>query len=494
MGVTPHYMTSPPDVSPTDETSGVRSAYGSRMTHENASSLRSIARALAAASLGFGLIQLDVTIVNVALPRIGATLHAPVDVLQWVVDAYALVFAVLLLSAGVLGDRFGARRVFRAGLAVFALASLGCGLAQGAMVLIAMRALQGAGAAAMLPASLALLNHACHHDGRLRARAVGLWTAAGGVTIAAGPLIGGLLIAAGSWRTIFLVNLPICILGAWLTAHVDETERAPRAPHLDFAGQALAIAALTGLTGGVIELRPLGLSHPLVLGGFAVALVAGAAFIRCEARSRAPMLPLRFFHLPSFAPAVGFGILANLTYYGIVFVLSLYLQRVLGYSAFAAGLAYLPLTATFIVSNVASGWLAGRAGTRRPMIAGALVGAAGFALLLGLGPGTGYLRMLPGFALIPLGMGLAVPAMTTTILSAVDKSASGVAAAVLNAARQAGGAVGVALFGAFAANGHIVGGLHAGVLTATAAMLAAAALATWGIRDRQAAALRPERA
>lgn len=478
--------------------SDARSLYRPRMTDENASSMRGVGRgvgaALAAASLGFGLIQLDVTIVNVALPRIGTELHAPVDMLQWVVDAYALVFAVLLLSAGVLGDRFGARRIFRAGLALFALASLGCGFAPGTGALIAMRAVQGAGAAAMLPASLALLNHACHHDGRLRARAVGLWTAAGGVTIAAGPLIGGLLIAAGSWRTIFLVNLPICVVGAWLTTRVDEIERAPRAPHLDLAGQVLAIAALTGLTGGVIELRPLGLDHPLVLGGFAVALIAGTAFVRCEARSPAPMLPLSLFRLPSFSPAVGFGVLANLTYYGIVFVLSLYLQRVLGYSAFAAGLAYLPLTATFIVSNVASGWVMGRAGTRRPMIAGALVGAAGFALLLGLGAGTPYWRMLPGFALIPLGMGLAVPAMTTTILSAVDKTASGVAAAVLNAARQAGGAIGVALFGAFAGNGHIVAGVHAAVLTAVAAMLTAAGLAAWGIADHRTIALRPERA
>src|SRR5579863_1854449 len=261
-------------------------AYGPCMTTEKTLSLRPIAGALTVASLGFGLIQLDVTIVNVALPRIGATLGAPVDALQWVVDAYALVFAVLLLTGGLLGDRFGARRLFRIGLGVFALASLGCGTAPNAGLLIAMRALQGIGAAAMLPSSLALLNHACHHDARLRARAVGLWTAAGGVTIAAGPLIGGMLIAAGSWRTIFLVNLPLCAVGAWLTAQVDETERAVRVAHLDLAGQALAIMALAGFTGGVIELRPLGALHPIVIGGFVLALVAGAAFVRCEARSR----------------------------------------------------------------------------------------------------------------------------------------------------------------------------------------------------------------
>jgi DHA2 family methylenomycin A resistance protein-like MFS transporter len=200
------------------------------------------------------------------------------------------------------------------------------------------------------------------------------------------------------------------------------------------------------------------------------------------------MLPLGLFRRPRFAPAVAFGVLANLTYYGVVFVLTLYLQRVLGYGPFAAGLAYLPLTASFIVSNVASGWIIGRFGTRRPMIVGALVDAAGFALLLALGPATPYLRMLPGFALIPLGMGLAIPSVTTTILSAVDKTMSGVAAAVLNAARQAGGAVGVALFGAFAGSGDIVAGLHAAVLIAILAMLSAAGLATWAIREPRTAA------
>ena len=474
----------------------VGATYGARMTTAKPTSLRPIAGALAAASIGFALIQLDVTIVNVALPRIGAMLSAPVDALQWVVDAYALVFSSLLLSAGVLGDRFGGRRIYLAGLAIFALASLGCSVAPDAGLLIAARALQGIGAAAMLPASLTLLNHACHHDERLRARAVGLWTAAGGVTIGAGPLIGGMLVAAASWRLIFLVNLPLCALGWWLAARLPEAARAPRAPHLDFAGQVLAITALAGLTGGVIELRPLGLFHPLVIGAFVSALVAGAAFVRCEARSRAPMLPLRFFRLPSFGPAVAFGVFANLTYYGIVFVLTLYLQRVLGYDAFTAGLAYLPLTATFIVSNVASGWVMGRFGTRRPMIVGALVGAGGFALLLALGPRTPYLQMVPGFALIPLGMGLAVPAMTTTILASVDKSASGVAAAVLNAARQAGGAVGVALFGAFAgdAPGQVIGGLHVSALTSVAMLVIAASLAVRGVRRGRTPATAAERA
>src|SRR5580698_6459777 len=176
-----------------------------------------LARIVATVSVGFVVTQLDVTIVNIALANIGADLHANVAGLQWIVDAYALAFAVLMLSAGVLGDRLGTRRMFAFGIALFALASLACGLATNATTLVAARALQGIGAAAMLPNSLALLNQACRHDPKLRARAVGLWTAAGAVSIAAGPVIGGLLIAAFGWRSIFLVNLPLCAAGLLAT-------------------------------------------------------------------------------------------------------------------------------------------------------------------------------------------------------------------------------------------------------------------------------------
>ena len=429
-----------------------------------------------ATSFGFALIQLDVTIVNVALPRIGESLQTGIAGLQWVVDAYALVFAALLLTAGFLGDRFGARKVYLSGLALFALASLACGVAPDAEWLVAGRVLQGVGAAAMLPASLTLLNHAAGHDAKLRAKAVGWWTAAGSITIAAGPVVGGLTLAVARGRMIFLVNLPICLIGALLTLRVPETERR-QGGGFDFLGQILGIVALAALVGAIIEGKPLGVGSPRVLALFAAGVAAGIGFVVAESRVASPMLPLKLFRAPGFAVCVVYGMATNLTYYGIVFVLSLYLQKTLGYSPAQAGLAFLPLTATFFIVNVASGTLVGRWGSRPPMVGGALVDAAGFALLLTLGPHAGFAALVVPFVLTPAGMGTGVPAMTTAVLAGVDKALSGVASATLNAARQAGGAMGVALFGALAGEGHVVAGLHAAAMIAAGLLVAVAVAA-----------------
>jgi DHA2 family methylenomycin A resistance protein-like MFS transporter len=338
----------------------------------------------------------------------------------------------------------------------------------------------------MLPCSLALLNHATAHEHAVRARAVGWWTASGAIAIAAGPIIGGLLMSFTSWRSIFFVNVPICVVGAWLTWRVPETERKAHDGRFDLRGQVLAILALTGLTMMVIEAKPLGWTHPLVLACAGVALLTAPLFVWAESRSAAPMLPLRFFKAPGFSVAVTYGVIVNLTYYGIVFLLSLYLQRVHGYSALRTGLAYLPLTATFFGVNIFSGWLVGRTGARLPMVLGALIDAAGFGLLLLLDAGSPYLLMLPAFALLPSGMGLGVPAMTTTVLSAVEKQASGTASGVLNAARQAAGAIGVALFGSLAGNSNdmVVHGLHQSAWIALVMLVLAAVLAWRGIRAR----------
>jgi len=457
-----------------------------------------ISRIVATVSVGFVVTQLDVTIVNIALAKIGGDLHADVTGLQWIVDAYALAFSVLMLSAGVLGDRLGARRMYAVGIVIFALASLACGLAFDATMLVAARALQGIGAAAMLPNSLALLNEACGHDPKLRARAVGLWTAAGAVSIAAGPVIGGLLIAGFGWRSIFLVNLPICAAGlfatfAWVprpdaTAVPNTTvpgnaqstaQAAPQPRSVDLPGQLLAIVALTAFTGAVIEGRPLGLSHPLVAGGFILAVIAVIAFVTVEARVATPMLPLSLFRKRTFSAAVLFGICVNLTYYGMVFVLSLYLQHVRGYTPLEAGLAFLPLTGGFLASNVLSGWVVGRYGVRMPMICGALTAALGYGLLHLVGATTPLIGLLVPFLLIPSGMGLAVPAMTTAVLASVERQRAGTASAVLNTARQAGGAVGVAAFGALvsgAGAAHIVFGMQVATAISTGLLLAALVL------------------
>jgi DHA2 family methylenomycin A resistance protein-like MFS transporter len=451
-----------------------------------------LARIVATVSVGFVVTQLDVTIVNIALAHPAGDLHLPVAGLQWVVDAYTLAFAVLMLSAGALGDRFGTRRLYAAGLVLFAFASLACGAAVAPAMLIAARALQGVGAAAMLPNSLALLNDACRHDPRLRARAVGWWTAAGSIAIAAGPVVGGLLIAAWGWRGIFLVNLPLCAAGlaatfAWVPARRGAaTPAIPATPArsasaLDLRGQLVAIAMLTALTAAVIEWRPLGFAHPVVAGGFAGAALAAFAFVAIESRAATPMLPLSLFRRRTFSAAVLFGICVNLTYYGTVFVLALYLQRVRGESALQAGLAFLPLTGGFLLSNLASGRAVARRGPRAPMLAGALVAALGYGALHGVDGSTPLPLLLVPFLLIPAGMGFAVPAMTTAVLASVEQERAGIASAVLNTARQAGGAMGVAAFGALADGGggawQTVVGLHVETAVSAGLLVAAALLA-----------------
>ncbi len=450
----------------------------------NITTLRSIRPYVVATSFGFALVQLDVTIVNVALPRIAEALDTNIAGLQWVVDSYALCFAALLLSAGFLGDRFGARRVYLAGLAIFAAASLLCGCAFNAAAMIVARALQGVGAAAMMSCSLSLLNHAAERNPGVRAQAVGWWTASGSIAIAAGPIVGGLLLGLSGWRSIFLVNLPICAIAALLTLRVDETVIANRQGGFDLTGQALAIIALISVTAAIIEARPLGLYSALVWGSAVAGFAAGAMFFVAEKRSQHPMMPIGLFANRTFCAAVAYGVIANLTYYGIVFLLSLYLQRVLSYGPVQTGFAYLPLTATFFVVNIFSGWWVGRSGSRLPMAVGALIDASGFAVLLLLSARAGLATMLLAFALLPAGMGLGVPAMTTAVLASVDKQVSGRAAGALNAARQAGGAIGVAVFGAMAAGGgtdDIVTGLHRSALLAIVLLLLAALIAHFGL-------------
>jgi MFS transporter, DHA2 family, methylenomycin A resistance protein len=426
----------------------------------------------AAASFGFLVTQLDVTIVNVALDAIGDAFDAPTAQLQWVVDAYVLALAAMLLSAGAVGDRVGPKRAFLAGLVLFGLASAACGFASGPLGLILARVAQGAAGALLIPPSLALIAHAAHGDDRRRAAAVGWWTAAGGVSIAAGPVLGGLLVETLGWRWVFFVNLPLCAIGAVLALLVaPATPAKPRVP-FDLPGQALAVAAVTLLVGGLIEGGHRGWS-----GAPLAALVAGlvlvVAFVVFERHARHPAMPLSVFRSRPAWSAVVVGSALNFTYYGLIFVLGLFMLRTLHWTPGKAGLAFLPLTATFIVSNLASGSLVGRLGARGVTSAGVLIAACGYALTARLGSDSGVLDMLPGFALIPGGMGLAVPALTSGLLANVDRHDAGAASGVLNACRQVGGAAGVAIFGALAGAG-IATGLRTSAIVATAMLVAAA--------------------
>ncbi|RFM31129.1 MFS transporter [Chitinophaga silvisoli] len=405
----------------------------------------------AVTSLAFVVAQLDVSIVNIALPEIAKTFKADMSVLQWVIDAYALAFAVLMLSAGNLSDLFGARQVFQWGMLIFGAASIGCGFAGNAGMLIAWRAVQGLGAATMIPSSLAILNQHFAHLPEIRARAVGLWTAAGSAAIAAGPIAGGVIISVSNWRYIFFVNAPLCILGMLLTLGLPKNELPELKRKIDFPGTIAWMIAITTLIGAIIEGPKLSITHPLIYGACILSAISFIVFIILEKKGTHPMLPLYLFHSGSFNVLLLLGALLNGFYYGTVFILSLYLQNVLHYSSLTAGFAFLPLTIGFVISNLASAAIINKFGIRKPILAGLIMFALGFAGLLIANEQTPYWQLFLPFLVIPMGMGLAVPAMTTGILSSVDKQLSGTASAALNTVRQAAGATGVAILGAAAA-------------------------------------------
>src|SRR5437764_9215614 len=309
------------------------------------------ALALAAMSLGLGVVQLDITIVNTALSSIGASLGGSIAELQWVVTAYTIAFAAFILTAGALGDRLGAKRIFMAGFAIFTLASLACALAPSAVFLIVARSVQGLAAAILVPNSLTLLNHA-YADPKERGRAVGFWAAGASVALTAGPFVGGVLIALVGWRSIFLVNLPIGAAGLWLAwRYAEETPRlAQREVHLP--GQIAALKTRGVLAAALLDGGALGWSHPLVIMGFAAAAVIGLLFVWREAYAQQPMLPLSLFRHRMFALPALVGLLFNMAFYGLIFVLSLYFQNVRGWSPFETGLAFVPMMGMVLPTNL----------------------------------------------------------------------------------------------------------------------------------------------
>ncbi|WGS53247.1 MFS transporter [Paraburkholderia sp. D15] len=402
---------------------------------------------VAAASIGFSIVQLDVTVVNVAIPALGHSFDSTVHGLQWVVDAYTLSFASLLLSSGSLADRLGSKRLFGYGLALFLLASLGCALAPNLATLIVARVVQGAAAALILPTSLSLITHACAGHAASRVKAVSWWSATGGLISAAGPTLGGLLIDHFGWRAIFLINLPVCVLTLWLTYRFVRESTRSASRRLDPAGQLVAIVTLGVLTASIIGSGAYGWSDPWVWGGLVSAALLGVAFVALERRHPAPMLPLAFFRIPGFPGAVVVGALSNLAFYGLIFSLSLYFQRSQGYTATQAGMALFPLT-IIMLANIASAKLSVRFGFRTTIVVGLCASAIGY-LSLGLLLGrSAYPALVPGLALMAIGGGIAIPALTAFLLGHVEAGQSGIASAILNTGRQVGAAIGVALLGA----------------------------------------------
>jgi DHA2 family methylenomycin A resistance protein-like MFS transporter len=432
--------------------------------------------ALLATSLGFAVVQLDVSVVNVAIKPIGADLGGGVTGLQWVVGAYTLAFAALILSAGSLGDRIGARRAFVVGFALFTLASAACGLAPNLGFLIGARAVQGVGAAILVPCSLTLLNHT-YRDPQARGRAIGLWAAGASVALSAGPLLGGILTSSLGWRSIFFINLPLGLAGILLTLRfARETPRATDRG-VDLPGQLAAIVALVALAGAMIQAGKQGFGNVLVLAGFGVAAVALALFVLIEARRQRPMLPLGLFRSRTFSASSAIGILINVAFYGLIFVLSLYFQTTQHYSVLLTGLAFAPTTVAVGTANLLASRLARAVGLRVTLAGAALLTAAGLAGLLVAGAGTAYLAIVAQLVAVGFGLGVIVPLITTALLGSVNPGRSGVASGTLNTARQTGSVIGVGLFGSLAA-GHLVHGLHLALLIGAGLSLAVAALAT----------------
>jgi len=438
---------------------------------------------LLAMTLGFVVVQLDVTVVNVATKTIGASVGGSIAVLQWVVNAYTLSFAATILTAGALGDRIGAKRIFIVGFAIFTGASLGCGLSPSLPFLIAARAVQGLGAAILVPCSLALLNHT-YADARERSRAVGIWASGASVAIAIGPIVGGLLIHLLGWRSIFFINIPIGALGIWLSWRYARETPTARDRSLDIPGQLTAMLALGMLAAALILAGKQGWDSGLVIGGLVCFVIFLAVFLLIESRIGQPMLPLNLFRNRVFGTMSVLGLLLNISAYGFLFILSLYWQQLRGYSPLVTGLCFLPWMCAVFPANLLAPWVAQKTGVRWTIVIGELIFLVGCIFLLGLGEKTPFPSMVGQLAAIGAGLGLVVPPMTSAMLGSVDKRQSGIASGVLNSMRQTGSVVGVALFGSLiAGNNQLLHGMHLSLLISLFMACCATAIVLWGIKE-----------
>lgn len=413
---------------------------------------------LLATVLGSGMAFIDTTVVNVALQRLGADLHASAADLQWTVNGYTLSLASLILLGGSLGDRFGRKRIFLIGVVWFASASLLCGLAPNIQTLIGARVLQGVGGALLTPGSLAILEASFTQEDR--PKAIGAWSGLGGIAGAVGPFLGGWLIQIATWRLVFLINAPLAVLVCVVALrHVPES-RNPDAPRrIDVTGVLAGAIGLAGLTYGFTAWPGLGPTSPVVLGALAVGVAGLAAFVITERRSAHPMLPLEVFASRTFTAAnlVTFAMYAALG--GVLFLVVLNLQVVAGFEPFVAGTALLPLTVIALLLSARAGALAQRIGPRIPMTVGPILAAGALVLFTRIGPHASYwTSVLPAVILLGLGLSLTVAPLTATALGAVDQRHAGVASGVNNAVARAAGLLAVAVL-------PLAAGLGAGSLT-----------------------------
>jgi EmrB/QacA subfamily drug resistance transporter len=394
-----------------------------------------------------------VSIVNVALPSIQRDLHASVSGLQWTVDSYTLGIACLLMLSGSLADRFGRRRVFQIGVMAFSLGSLLCSLAPSLRWLIAFRGLQAIGGAMLNPVAMSIIANT-FTDKAERAKAIGVWGSVAGLSLATGPVLGGLLASGLGWRSIFWINVPVGLITIALTQRFipeSRAEQGGRGRHLDPPGQLLVIAMLGCLTAGIIQGPHSGWGSAPIVALFAVAALAAIALVVVESRRHEPLIDMRYFRSAPFSGAALIGVVALATLGGFLFLSTLYLQDVRGYSALHAGLLMIPMAAMGGVFAVVSGWLVAKRGPRLPLIASGGLIAAGAILLTGLSTHTAVWYLILAYLIFGAGTGLVAPPITNTALSGMPEDQAAVAGAIASTCRQVGAAVGVAVTGAIIA-------------------------------------------
>ena len=449
---------------------------------------------LAAVALGLFMIMLDNTVVNVALPSISRDLGIGISELEWVVNAYALTFGVLMLSGGKLADLLGRRRIFIVGLVIFTVASFACGLAPTAGVLIAARTVQGVGAALMNPATLSIIT--ATFPPRERGTAIGIWAGVSALALAIGPLVGGLLTEHVNWNWIFFINVPIGIL-AVLAARifVTETRDTSHEQRLDLPGLVASGVGLFALTYGLIQTNHNAWTSPLVLSMFAVAAVSLIAFVLLERHQRVPMLDLSLFRNPTFAGANTVMLLNGLAMFGILFFMSLFIQNILGFSAVKTGATFLPMTVMIVAVAPVAGRLADRFGARWLMGLGMALVALSLLLFGRLDAGAAFLSILPGLLVGGLGMAITMSPTTAAAMGSVPVDKAGVGSAVINSMRQVGGSTGIAVMGALFATklkvgptdprypGQFVAGYHLALHVAAAVALAGVVVAVLTVRQ-----------
>ena len=439
---------------------------------------------LAAAMLGFFVVALDAQIVNVALPEIRNDLGGGLSGLQWIVTGYTLMFSALQLFSGTFSDRAGARRAYGLGMILFTVASLACGFSPSLPVLIAGRILQGIGAAMITPSSLALIREA-YQDAASRGRAIVYWGLGGSVAAAAGPVLGGVLTQI-DWRLIFFVNLPVGAAALFVLSRVAPSPRRPGP--FDWLGQTTAVLALATLTYGIIEGAEVGYGSPEILTLFAVCAASAAAIVLAQARGRHPMVPLDLFRSRTVSTALAIAVVTMAAFYGVVFLQSLYFQQERGATALETGLLFLPMTGLVALLNPLAARLMARFGNVAMIAAGQLLmalGLAGLWLLPADAP-----ALLVALVMVPVGVGgsFTVPPIIALVMDHVPAQNAGTASGVINTARQVGGSLGVAIYGALLAGHDFMDGLRLGLGTTAVLLLL---LIAASLRLRHAEARRP---